>query len=226
MQDITGSRFLRMAGSDGFQRDLNKSATPAGTPGSAVGGDFSTAPVEGSQSLMPLGAPVGAMAGNTNLPSGGTGKSGSFDYSMFSVPDTVQPSSLQGPGSYENQVSREKSIRNSNFIGSKIGDESYTVGHAPTQSTDGASIAMKYIQLGQATQGVDLAGLDQRINQRPLYHQAKSDLEGLKTYGDHARWSKSNLPVWQMPEPMEAVEKPDFEGMYNRTKSDLDKLEL
>ena len=88
------------------------------------------------------------------------------------------------------------------------------------------NIAMKYIRLGQASQSVDLAALDQRIHQRPLYHEAKSKLEGLKTYGDSARWSKENLGVFQRPEPMKGVEKPDFDKYYDRSKEDLDSLKL
>lgn len=224
MKDISGSRFLRMAGSDGFQRDLNKSATATGTPGSAVGGDFSTNPVEGSQGLFPQSAPL---SGNQSLPTGGTGPSGSFDYSMFSAPDTTQPSSLQGPGSFENQVSREKSVRNSGFVGQKLANSGYSPATSQTINySDGSDIASKYIRLGQASQSVDISALDQRIHQRPLYHEAKSKLEGLKTYGDSARWSKENMSKFQRPEPMKAVESPDFDKMYDRSRDDLNSLTL
>jgi hypothetical protein len=29
-----------------------------------------------------------------------------------------------------------------------------------------------------------------------------------------------------MPAPMEAVEKPDFEGMYSKTKKDIDDIDI
>ena len=226
MNDISGSRFLKMAGSDGFQRDLNKAATPTGTPGSSIGGDFGRMPVEGSDGGL-ITPPISGLNKNPGLPACGTGLSGSFDYSMFSSPDTNAPSSLQGPGAFENQVSREKSVRSSGFTGSQLANSSSAPGYSQTVDRgDGSNIAMKYIQMGQASQSVDIAGLDQRIHQRPIYHEAKSKLEGLKTYGDSARWSKENMVPFQRPEPMKAVEKPDFEGMYDRSRDDLDKLKL
>tara|TARA_B100001094_G_scaffold278087_1_gene287306 strand:- start:102 stop:782 length:681 start_codon:yes stop_codon:yes gene_type:complete len=226
MNDISGSRFLKMAGSDGFQRDLNKAATPTGTPGSSIGGDFGRMPVEGSDGGL-ITPPVSGLIKNPGLPAGGTGPSGSFDYSMFSSPDNNSPSSLQGPGSFEGQVSRDKDVRSSGFTGSQIAGSPSAPAYSQTVDRgDGSNIAMKYIQMGQASQSVDIAGLDQRIHQRPMYHEAKSKLEGLKTYGDSARWSKENIVPFQRPEPMKGVEKPDFEGMYNRSKSDLNELEL
>ena len=226
MNDITGSRFLKMAGSDGFQRDLNKAATPTGTPGSSIGGDFGRMPVEGSDGGL-ITPPVSGLNKNPSLPPGGTGPSGSFDYSMFSSPDTTSPSSLQGPGSFEGQVSRDKDVRNSGFAGDRIASSFASPGYSQTvDRSDGSSIAMKYMQLGKASQSVDLAALDQRIHQRPLYHEAKSKLEGLKTYGDSARWSKENIVPFQRPEPMKAVEQPDFDSMYDRSREDLDSLKI
>ena len=91
---------------------------------------------------------------------------------------------------------------------------------------DGTNIAMKYIRNAAKTNPINIEALDRNIRQRPLYHEAKSKLEGLKTFGDVARWSREMLPDFKMPDPMEAVEKPDFEGMYNRSKDDLDDLEI
>jgi len=218
MRDVSGSRFLRMAGSDGFQRELNRSAQPTGTPGSSVGGgdgDFSIQPVPGS-----------------NQVGGSTGASGSYDYSMLNTSqDTDKPSSIQGPGSFGKQVEREKYLEDNNIAQGKDSTWEFAqkgldfLKDNPTDD-DGSSIAMKYIRNAAKTNPINIEKLDASIRQRPLYHEAKSKLEGLRTFGDVARWSREALPDFKLPDPMEAVEKPDFEGMYNRSKSDLDELEI
>lgn len=208
-----------MAGSDGFQRELNRSAQPTGTPGSSVGGgdgDFSIQPVPGS-----------------NQVGGSTGTSGSFDYSMLDTSqDTDKPSSIQGPGSFGKQVEREKYLED-NDIAQGNDPSDFVLKYAQMNKDlqggdagDGTNIAMKYIRNAAKTNPINIEKLDASIRQRPLYHEAKSKLEGLKTFGDVARWSREALPDFKLPDPMEAVEKPDFEGMYNRSKSDLDELEI
>ena len=206
-----------MAGSDGFQRELNRSAQPTGTSESSVTGDFSVDPVEGS-----------------NQVGGTTGKaSGSFDYSMLdTAQDVDKPSSIQGPGSFGKQIEREKYLEDNDIAqGTSSGDfvMKYANMNKQLQSgdaNDGSSIANKYIQNAARTNPINIEALDRSIRQRPLYHEAKSKLEGLKTFGDTARWSREQLPDFKMPAPMEGVDAPDFEGMYNRSKKDLDKLEI
>ena len=206
-----------MAGSDGFQRELNRSAQPTGTSGSSVSGDFSIQPVEGSQQMGPT-----------------TGQAtGSFDYSMLdTAQDVDKPSSIQGPGSFGKQIEREKYLADNDIAqGTSPGDfvMKYANMNKQLQSgdaNDGSSIAMKYIQNAAKTNPINIEALDKSIRQRPLYHEAKSKLEGLRTFGDVARWSREQLPDFKMPAPMEGVEAPDFEGMYNRSKSDLDDLKI
>lgn len=205
-----------MAGSDGFQRELNRSAQPTGTPGSSVGGgDFSIQPVPGS-----------------NKVGGSTGTSGSYDYSITNEsPDQSKPSTIQGPGSFGKQVEREKYLEDNDIAqgGSTfdfVSELSDLNKNLQQGEDDGSAIAMKYIHNAAKTNPINIEALDHNIRMRPLYHEAKSKLEGLKTFGDVARWSREALPDFKLPEPMEAVEKPDFEGMYNRSKSDLDDLEI
>tara|TARA_Y100000766_G_scaffold233628_1_gene208383 strand:+ start:108 stop:725 length:618 start_codon:yes stop_codon:yes gene_type:complete len=205
-----------MAGSDGFQRELNRSAQPTGTEGSSVTGDFSTQPIEGS-----------------NQVGGTTGASGSFDYSMLdTAQDVDKPSSIQGPGSFGKQIEREKYLADNDIAQGTDGGDfvmKYANMNKQLQSgdaNDGSSIANKYIQNAARTNPINIEALDRSIRQRPLYHEAKSKLEGLKTFGDTARWSREQLPDFKLPEPMEGVDAPDFEGMYNRSKKDLDSLEI
>ena len=205
-----------MAGSDGFQRELNRSAQPTGTSGSSVTGDFSVDPVEGANQV-----------GST------TGVSGSFDYSMLdTAQDVDKPSSIQGPGSFGKQIEREKYLADNDIAQGTDGGDfvmKYANMNKQLQSgdaNDGASIANKYIQNAARTNPINIEALDRSIRQRPLYHEAKSKREGLKTFGDTARWSREQLPDFKLPEPMEGVDAPDFEGMYNRSKKDLDSLEI
>ena len=212
MNDVSGSRFLRMAGSDGFQRELNRSSQPIGADQPA--GDFSKMSVPGSA------------AGNV-----GSINSGSNDYSMFITSDTNNSSSLMGPGAFDRQVQREKDLRDtypdrSDDIGMVNDFASLNNQMQSGGASDGSNIAMKYIRNAAMTNPVNIQALDKSIRQRPLYHEAKSKLEGLKTFGDVARWSREQLPNYAMPDPMEAVESPDFDRMYDRTKDDLDDLKI
>ena len=212
-----------MAGSDGFQRELNRSAQPAGTQDSSVKGDFSIQPVEGSQ--QPYGTTTGAVGGST-------GTSGSFDYSMLNQQQSNDfPSGIQGPGGFDKQVEREKYLQDNNIA--QGGDSTWGFAQKgvdflkdnPTDN-DGTSIAMKYIQQAAKTNPINIEALDHSIRMRPLYHEAKSKLEGLKTFGDTARWSREALPDFKMPTPMGPSDKADIKGIAGEYSDKIDDLKL
>ena len=205
-----------MAGSDDFQRRLNRSAMPTGTPGSSVGGDFTRQPVSGS-----------------NQVGGTTGKSGSFDYSMM-IPtggEKDKPSSVNGPGSFGAQIEREKYLEDNDIAQGK--DSSWEFAQQgldflkdnPTDD-DGTAIAMKYIRNAAKTNPINIEALDHNIRMRPLYHEAKSKLEGLKTFGDTARWSREALPDFKLPEPMGPSDKADIKGIAGEYSDKIDDLKL
>jgi hypothetical protein len=87
---------------------------------------------------------------------------------------------------------------------------------------DPAGVANKYVQNAARTNPINVEALDKSIRSRPLYHEAKGKLEDLNTFGDMYRYGREELPEWRQPAPMEGVESPDFEGMYDKTKKDLD----
>ena len=191
-EDVSGSRFLRMAGSDEFQRKLNRSAQPTGTQNSSVGGTTAV-------------------------------NSGSSDYSMLiESPDTMGSTSNEGPGSFTKQTERDQMVRN----------EGPAVTSAPPSysnfgtGTFGVDTANKYIQAARQNNPINIVALDKSIRSRPLYHEAKSKLEGLKTFGDVARWSREDLPEFIQPKPMEGVEAPDFDAIYEKSKNDLNSLKI
>ena len=206
--DVSGSRFLKMAGSDDFQRRLNRSAQPTGTQDSSIPGDFT-------------------------FDSPGKTATGSADYSMLQEqPDVDKPSSIQGPGSFGKQVEREKYLEDNDIAqgGSSSADfvSKYSNINKEQQAgqSDGSSIANKYISNAARTNPIDIEALDRHIRRAPMYDEAKSKLEGLKTFGDMYRYGRESLPEFKTPAPMEAVETPDFEGMYNRTKKDIDDIDI
>lgn len=203
-----------MAGSDDFQNKLNRSAQP-------VGGDFSY------QS------------------SGGTGNNGQVDQDMrINTPNVTD--------TWDQQVQREKALpgilginggystndRSGNRQGSKGGsrfanDEKFVSSLSPESNPtiqyddfNSGAIANKYIQAADNNQTVNIEALDRSIRMRPLYHEAKGRMEDLNTYGDMYAYGRNELPEYKQPEPMKGVESPDFEGMYERTKKDLDDYKI
>jgi hypothetical protein len=172
-----------MAGSDDFQRNLNKSAQP-------VGGDF------------------------TYESEGGSGSNGSVDQDMriqSNKPDT----------SYDRQVTRE-----SERGGGQGSYVDYGQDDSSGSENFAAGVANKYIRNASRTNPVNIEALDKSIRSRPLYHEAKGKLEDLNTFGDMYRYGREELPEWKQPDPMEGIEKPDFDGIYDRTKEDLNDMKL
>jgi len=189
MRDVSGSRFMRMAGSDDFQNKLNRSSQP-------VGGDF------------------------TYESEGGSGSNGSVDQDM-------RIGQAPNDGSFDRQVQREQSLpkelgqsagygSSNRFAGNQIGSSSSGGGFSPE------GVANKYIQNAARTNPLNVEALDKSIRSRPLYHEAKGKLEDLNTFGDMYRYGREELPEYKQPTPMQGVEGPDFDGMYDKTKKDLD----
>ena len=80
----------------------------------------------------------------------------------------------------------------------------------------------KYIQKNKDNQAIDVAGLDKTVRQAPIVDRAYGTVQGKQTFGDMYSYSRKELPAWQRGESMKATETPDFKGMYDQTKKDLD----
>ena len=80
----------------------------------------------------------------------------------------------------------------------------------------------KYIQKNKDTQAINVGQLDQIVRAAPITDKSYGKLEGLNTYGDMYSYGRKELPAWQRGESMKATETPDFKGMYDQTKKDLD----
>ena len=211
--DISGSRFLeRFAGSGDFENRLNKSKQAPK--------DYRNSPGDFTRD----------------------GGDNSFDYSVTSAaPESTSPDSRMGPGSTPSQTQVDKQY-SPRFAGSKgfrsqTSDSSidgsefvskYSTANRQAQAgqSDGSSIANKYIKNAADSNPIDIVALDKHIRRTPLYSEAKSELQGLLTYGDKYRNSRENIKGWSQPDPMEAVEKPDFGGIYDKTKNDIDSIDI
>ena len=150
---------------------------------------------------------------------GGTGANGSVDQDM-------RIGKAPNDGSWDRQVQREKSLPGqlgeSAGYGSSGGFNAQYRSSSSNGNFDPSNVSNKYIQNAARSNPIDIVALDKSIRSRPLYHEAKGKLEDLNTFGDMYRYGREELPSWQQPDPMEGVESPDFESIYDKTKEDLD----
>ena len=84
----------------------------------------------------------------------------------------------------------------------------------------------KYIAKNKNHQSTNVGALDQNIRQAPIVDKAYSTVQGNNTYGDMYSYGRKEMPAWKQGEPMKGVESPDFQGMYNQTKKDLDSYKV
>ena len=84
----------------------------------------------------------------------------------------------------------------------------------------------KYIQKNKDTQAINVGALDQQVRSAPIVDKAYGTVQGNQTFGDMYSYSRKEMPAWQRGESMQGVESPDFQGMYDQTKNDLDKYKV
>jgi hypothetical protein len=120
------------------------------------------------------------------------------------------------------KVSKQGDIDGSEFV-NRYAAVNRNLQHS---KSDGSSIANKYVQNARNNQTFDVEAMDRQIRRAPLYHNAKSELEGLLTYGDKYRNSRENPVSWNNPTSPKAPDKPDFESIYNKTRDDIDDIDI
>ena len=84
----------------------------------------------------------------------------------------------------------------------------------------------KYIAKNKGNQTTNVSQLDQGIRSQPIYDKAYSDVQSNNTYGDMYAYGRKELPGWNRGDSMKGVESPDFKGMYDQTKDDLDRFKI
>jgi hypothetical protein len=194
MRDVSGSRFMRMAGSDDFQNKLNRSSQP-------VGRDF-TYESEGGT---------------------GANGSMDQDMRISQAPDDGSwNKQVQREKALPRQLGDNGGYGSSKGSKPQYGSSGSSSSNSSSGGFDASNVVNKYIQNAANTRPVDIQALDKQIRSAPLYHEAKGRMEDLNTFGDMYRYGREQLPEYKQPDPMKAVKSPDFGDMYNRTKKDLD----
>lgn len=131
---------------------------------------------------------------------------------------------------YNRQVEREKAFKaNSENTQNSIDFyKKYFFLNQDAQkgNSDGSQIASKYINKAAQSNPIDVVALDKHIRKGPMYHEAKSEVAGLLTYGDKYRNARENPLGWNQPSPMEGFKPPDFQSIYNKTKKDIDGINI
>ena len=84
----------------------------------------------------------------------------------------------------------------------------------------------KYMDMNKNNQSINVAKLDQAIRQAPMYDKARSDLQGLNTYGDMYSYGRKELPNFTPGGDAKPVETPDFRGIYNDTRDDINSTKI
>ena len=84
----------------------------------------------------------------------------------------------------------------------------------------------KYIAKNKGTNAINVQALDQQVRQAPLYDNAKSEVQGLYTYGDRYRNRLENLPSWGQSLAPSRPERPDFAGMYETVTDTIDSYKV
>jgi len=84
----------------------------------------------------------------------------------------------------------------------------------------------KYLAKNKDHQTTNVGALDQNIRSAPIIDKAYSTVQSNNTYGDMYSYGRKESPSWNRGEPMQGVDTPNFQGLYDRTKKDLDKYKV
>ena len=84
----------------------------------------------------------------------------------------------------------------------------------------------KYIAKNKGNQTTNVQALDQTVRKAPIIDKAYSTIQGKNTFGDMYSYGRNELPNFNLPTPGKGVEAPDFGGIYDKTKKDLDDYKI
>ena len=214
----SGGRFLeRFAGSGDFQNQLNKSRQAPKDFRNAPGdftrdgntNEFSSNTTSSLSDVSGTGSQT--TASNNNFFSD---KQHSAENGVYGKRSSYSP--------VNDQISKQGDIDGSEFVNRYASVNRNLQGG----NSDGSSIANKYVQSARNNQTFDVEAMDRQIRRNPLYHNAKSELEGLLTYGDKYRNSRENPLAWNNPDSPKPVDKPDFNSIYDKTRDDIDSIDI
>ena len=147
----------------------------------------------------------------------------------------------QNAGFSDNRVSNNVDFANRNMDNNMARNEGFAmnttnnfVNNSKNHREDNTSKATtfanqtvdKYVAKNKNHQATNVSQLDKTVRSAPINDRAYGTVQGNNTYGDMYAYGRKELPSWQKGESMKGVEQPDFDGMYDRTKDDLDKFKI
>ena len=144
------------------------------------------------------------------------------------------------PADISEQQDRVDQEMNKDYWGKQVKRENKWIANSPNEH-DSKKFYAKHLGMARAAEdtrtGLDLSkyksgfkldinALAKQIDRTPLYWGARSELQGLKTFGDTYRNSRENPKSWAQPTPMEGVESPDFTAWYDKYTKDIDDIKV
>lgn len=147
----------------------------------------------------------------------------------------------QNAGFSDNRVSNNVEFSNNQMDNNMARNEGFAmnttnnfVNNSKNQSQESTNRATdfanktvdKYVAKNKNHQSTNVGALDQTIRSAPINDKAYSTVQSNNTYGDMYAYGRKELPSWQQGEQMKGTEKPDFQGLYDQTKDDLDKYKV
>ena len=84
----------------------------------------------------------------------------------------------------------------------------------------------KYLAMNKGNQAADIGKLDQAVRSSSMRDQAKSQIQGLNTYGDMYRYGRESLPQWNSSQAGKPVQTPDFSKMYKNISGDIKDIKI
>ena len=237
----------RMAGGIGFQQEVKKAS---GGPSLIGGGAWDTQVQRESQQFnnAAVSGSRGAenIAAYANVSKSATQSNGNFSVNSANkftnnTRDQSNTNKQQNEGFSGNRVSNNVNYANNQMDNNMARNEGF--GMATTnnfvnnsknhredntaKATDFANKTVdKYIAKNKDHQSTNVGALDQNIRSAPITDRAYSTVQSNNTYGDMYSYGRKELPAWKQGEAMKGVEAPDFKGMYNQTKKDLDSYKV
>ena len=239
-----------MAGGVGFQTDM-KNASQARGGAKLIGAgawdtqvqresqQFNNAAVSGSRGADNIAA-------YANVSKSATQGNGSFsiDNANKYVNNSRNQSNTnkqQNEGFSGNRVSNNVSYANKQMDNNMSRNEGFAMGttnnfvnNAKNHREDNTQKATKfanatvdkYLAKNKNHQTTNVGALDQNIRSAPINDRAYETMQGVNTYGDMYSYGRKELPEFKLPTPAKGVESPDFAGMYDKTKKDLDDYKI
>jgi hypothetical protein len=245
----------RMAGGVGFQTDMKNASQARGGPKLIGGGawDQQVQRESSATSGPSAGAGSGSGYGGTgNLSSyanaSKTATQSNNDFSVGSANkftnntrDQSNVSKQENKGFSDQRVTNNVNYANDQMDNNMARNEGFGmattnnfVNNSKNHREDNTQKATqfanqtvdKYLAKNKNHQTTNVGALDQNIRQAPITDKAYSTVQSNNTYGDMYAYGRKELPGYSRPDSMKGVETPDFQGMYDQTKKDLDAFKV